>query len=718
MVGADLNVLGAWELGYSGKDIVVAVVDDGIKVHPALIYEVDGITPRYREDLDKDLMGASGNIRLQKLYFETRPNPDATAEQIANWIPQIFFSPIPDTSIQNNIHGTAVAGLIGAIGVNGGVRGVAYESSLTSLKLFDTEYVSSLNQWVEKQVTDSQIADALSSHSQVIQIYNNSWETERSFANLPNTIAALHHGIEFGRGGLGSIYVFSGGNSGLDYENVNYNPLANSRYTIAVGAIDHYGRQSWYSNPGSPLLISASSSSQYGNNKLGIVTTDHPPQGGFNPNDFYTDDFGGTSVSAALTSGAIALMLEANPNLTWRDVQHILVETAEKVDSNDEDWWQNDGGYWVNHKYGHGGIDATAAVNLALDWEIVAEEVSIASPFQIIADGFLPDNNGLGLSSTINIEEDIKIEWAEVIFDADLFFDNPNAIQKGNLEVILTSPSGTESVLAEPNYVGQNYQDWSFTSVRSWGESSQGDWQLNVTDKVSGDTATWNRWKLNLYGTEKMNSIPFESGFFTVEETGEVTFDFIFDGGKYKFELAMFSLEGMEDYIDTPEDFIQEASSRALSNSEKGRIVIRDRLTGARFSGHLGETRDWNSGEYGGVHTFDMRPGDRLGLMLVANGTVEQVLSGQKTPLFSLDTANPDNNRFHFGQMAEVMEEEGIFAMEDLHPGHSWFDADYNDLIFQVKGAIGNATPLDEVILTNDWRGESLWETITTELSI
>ncbi|MBP0019605.1 MAG: S8 family serine peptidase, partial [Cyanobacteria bacterium SBLK] len=620
------NVVDAWDLGYSGEDIVVAVVDDGIKVHPALIYETDGVTQRYREDLDRDLMGIEGDIPLQKLFFTTRPNPSATAEEIDNWVPQTFFNPLPDISIQNNIHGTAVAGLIGASGVNGEARGVAYESSLTSVKLFDTEYDTNLNQWLEKRVSDRQIADAMVSHLQEIHILNNSWQPDRPFANLPNTIAALHQGIEFGRGGLGSIYVFAGGNSGFDWENVNYNPLANSRYTIAVGAIDHYGKQSWYSNPGASLIVVAPSSSQYGDNKVGIVTTDHPPQGGYNPNDFYTDDFGGTSVSAALTSGVIALMLEANPTLTWRDVQHILVETAKKVDENDEDWEINAAGHDINHKYGFGLIDATAAVTSAQQWEAVAEEVAISSPFQTIVNGQLPDNNGLGLSSTINIEEDIIVESVEVVFDADLFFEDPTQVKRGNIELVLTSPDGTKSVLAEPNYVGQSHQNWLFTSVRNWGESSQGNWQLDAIDRVTGDTAIWNEWKINLYGTEGETTIdPFESGYFTVGATGEVTFDFIFDGGKNKGELAIFSLEGMEDYVESSEDFIREAAHRSLSNSEEGRVMISDRLTGARFSGNLGEKKNWNSGTYSGPQTSQMNPGDRFGLMFVGNGTVEQV---------------------------------------------------------------------------------------------
>ncbi|MDY7016213.1 MAG: hypothetical protein SVX43_21970, partial [Cyanobacteriota bacterium] len=74
----------------------------------------------------------------------------------------------------------------------------------------------------------------------------------------------------------------------------------------------------------------------------------------------------------------------------------------------------------------------------------------------------------------------------------------------------------------------------------------------------------------------------FEKGVFTVGDSGEVGIDFLFDGGKYQGELAIFSLEGMDDFdFNDPEDFrafMQEASERALSDSEMGRVVISDKL--------------------------------------------------------------------------------------------------------------------------------------------
>jgi hypothetical protein len=65
-------------------------------------------------------------------------------------------------------------------------------------------------------------------------------------------------------------------------------------------------------------------------------------------------------------------MLEANPNLGWRDVQEILMRSAKKVNPSDTDWKTPVAPANINHnhKFGAGLIDATAAGEL--DAEIVA----------------------------------------------------------------------------------------------------------------------------------------------------------------------------------------------------------------------------------------------------------------------------------------------------------------------------------------------------------
>jgi len=147
--------------------------------------------------------------------------------------------------------------------------------------------------------------------------------------------------------------------------------------------------------------------------------------------------------------------------------------------------------------------------------------------------------------------------------------------------------------------------------------------------------------------------------------------------------------------------FIQEAASRALSDSELGHVVISDQTEGARFVGELGES-DRNSGDYLGVKTVQMRPGDEFGFMLVPNNTVQRVfdnpdVGGAARPLFSMATANPDD-AFHVGQIADVTGDGSTFVMEDLRVDADWNDQDYNDVVFQVRGATGNAALMAIII--------------------
>ncbi|MGB8687339.1 MAG: DUF4114 domain-containing protein, partial [Microcoleus sp.] len=161
----------------------------------------------------------------------------------------------------------------------------------------------------------------------------------------------------------------------------------------------------------------------------------------------------------------------------------------------------------------------------------------------------------------------------------------------------------------------------------------------------------------------------FTSGKFVVDSTGQVGIDFLFDGGLYKGQLAIISLKGMEKFSPGSEEFLKEVASRALSNSAKGHVVIDDLSEGAKFTDNLPEGNS-NDGSYLGVKTFAMTPGEEFGVMLVPNGTVQEVLNnpaigGEKRPLFSLATANP-NQAFQVGQIADVTGDGNTFAMEDM----------------------------------------------------
>jgi subtilisin-like proprotein convertase family protein len=452
--GADADVESVWDK-YQGNGVTVAVVDNGVQyTHPDIAPNYDAADSYDFDDNDPDPM-----------------------------------------AISRDAHGTAVAGIVGARGNNGiGISGVAPQVNLAAIRLTDIEE------------TDQQEAEALSYHSQTanpIDIYSNSWGPEDNGKTLegpgPLALGAIKDSITDGRGGKGSIYVWAAGNGLQNNDNVNYDGYANSRYVIATTALDDAGKQAYYAEPGTPILISASG----GGVKPGITTTDLRGTGGYNAggavgnytNDYY-NNFGGTSASAPMVAGVVALMLQANPSLTWRDVKTILLDTAVKNDPNDPGWVKNGAQHWVNDKYGFGAVDAAAAVQAAVSWTNLPAETSATSG-PIVINQTIPDNSTTGLTSSVYVDRLMKVETVEVVFDAT----HPT---RGDLRVVLTSPDGTQSLLAAPhNDSDDDYDNWTFTTTHDWDEISKGTWTLKVTDEKGGNVGTWNSWKLNIYGTNE-----------------------------------------------------------------------------------------------------------------------------------------------------------------------------------------------------------------------
>ncbi|MAR94418.1 MAG: hypothetical protein CMA45_05035 [Euryarchaeota archaeon] len=440
--GEDVNITGAWN-NYRGSGIVIGIVDDGLDWNHA---DLDNY---YADTLDYDFCNNDGD-----------PTPSS-----------------------NDGHGTSAAGVAAAAGNNSiGVSGAAPLASLAGLQL------------ISCSTTDTREGNALSHERQSIDIYSNSWGPSDNGRTVeapgPLMMAAFENDVDQGRGGLGNVITWAAGNGLDDDDNSNYDGYANSRHTIAVTAVTHKGEQSWYAEPGANILVAAPSDGD----GEGITTTDIEGNGGYENGD-YTDGFGGTSSATPLASGVIALMMDANPNLAYRDIQHILVQTCRKNDASDSSWSSNGAGHIVSHKYGFGVVDASAAVNLALNWNNVDEEISFLSGNIDMNNLNIPDNSN-AVTDTVSVSESIKVEHVEVIVDISHDY-------RGDLEIILTSPQGTQNILSEKHGdSGNNWNNWMFTSVHNWDEDSTGNWTISVQDQGNEDDGTFHDWELNIYGTE------------------------------------------------------------------------------------------------------------------------------------------------------------------------------------------------------------------------
>jgi len=437
--GVDVNAEGAWKLGYTGAGVTVAVVDDGLqRTHP-------DIASNYNATGSYDFNEGDGD-----------PSPHAGDD-----------------------HGTSAGGVCGA-GRDNGVCGVgaAYNAMLSGIRL------------IADYTTDAQEASGLSYRKDINSIYTNSWGPNDDGKRLEGpgrlTLTAMENSISTGRQGKGSIYVWAGGNGRTKGDDCNYDGYANSRFTIAIGAVDYQGKVSYYSESCAALLACTPSSGP----PRSITTTDLLGSAGSSSGDC-TASFGGTSAAAPLAAGVIALMLQANPNLGWRDVQDILANTSRITDPSDEDWTVNGAGYHHNHKYGFGLIDAEAAVSSArVHTNLPTYKNRISNPINV--NKALNDNSLVDSSYAVNV--DLSVETVEIVVSVT----HPS---RGELEIYLTSPAGTKSVLQDSHTDRTaNINSWTYSTVRSWGEGARGTWKLTITDKKTSNTGTWNSWELKIYG--------------------------------------------------------------------------------------------------------------------------------------------------------------------------------------------------------------------------
>ncbi len=209
-----------------------------------------------------------------------------------------------------------------------------------------------------------------------------------------------------------------------------------------------------------------------------------------------------TSYTAPLLSGTVALMLEANPGLGYRDVQAIVALTADYADgggpwkSNAAAGFANGGGLRTSTSAGFGMVDATAAVRLAEAWSTPPRTEANMLSATVKGTGFsVPDLGTAG--GTAAIGRSMLVERAVVTLDLD-------HTKIGDLRISLVSPSGTESFLLDRigagNYAGDGTFDFTLTSNQSFWEQGQGTWTLKVQDAVSGRTAQVNGWRLDLFG--------------------------------------------------------------------------------------------------------------------------------------------------------------------------------------------------------------------------
>ncbi|GGZ00176.1 S8 family serine peptidase [Shewanella fodinae] len=522
IAGEDINVADAIASGVKGQGVVVAVVDDGVEIsHP---------------DLAPNIV-SGGSYNLITGTVDPTPFSDGAA------------------------HGTAVSGIIAAAGWNGiGGRGVAPEAKVIGFNFLDSDptgAVSSVQTF--ENFAKSHGASAYSDYARVFnQSYGYNVPFPHTFDEDENEVYADI--AQNSADGKGSIFVKSAGNGynyyswsgyywlpgdyfdvsgnekanlGLPFHNANMSTDNANVFNLVVSAVNAKGELSSYSSVGSNVFVTAPGG-EYGDDDPAIVTTDRagcdkgwtvtddrpatPFAGGQHPLNLtcdYTSEMNGTSSAAPNTSGAVAMIMSANPSLSWRDVRYILASTATEIqpdiapvevpvgsgDSAVEydaipSWIKNAAGFHFHNFYGFGRVDVSAAVAAAKNYtQDLGSYIITDWQSHENLEKSIPDASVSGASDGIEIADDMVIEAVQIEVSAD-------HLRLPDLAVELISPSGTRSVVMTP-YNGMVYQgvmdpsdptdyvpgfeNTPMLSNAFYGESTKGTWTLKVIDVNSGD---------------------------------------------------------------------------------------------------------------------------------------------------------------------------------------------------------------------------------------
>lgn len=502
LAGEDLKISEANNLGYTGQGVRIAVSDSGVEVtHPDLA--------------DNQLPGEHRSYVSNASNFWHGANP---------------------FPIEYEAHGTAVTGLISALANNGiGSRGIAPDAKYAGF-LFLGDFHTSQTSY-EAKVLDQLTGD--------FDIFNYSYGYAGCdfFPASSSIIDAYKAGVTTLRDGKGAIYVKAAGNeyrgsnsdcrsndtSGF-FGNTNTSEEQNHPYLIMVAAANASGKISSYSTPGSGVWVTGAGG-EFGSNSPAMITTDITScnagmsasnsannfnRGGSPNTDCnYTSIMNGTSSAAPTISGIVALMLEANPDLSWRDVKHILAQTSTKIQSSfnaiphpggssaalsghtyDYVYVKNKAGYDFSNTYGFGRANAQAAVQMAKDYNFPlgaykeTSWISAGSPNLAI-----PDRSSAGVSHSLSVATNYTIESVQLKWSTDHTY-------VGDLGVELVSPGGTRSklLLVNSNINRSGLADYVMLTNAFYGESSQGSWSIKIIDGAAQDIGKLVSWSLKING--------------------------------------------------------------------------------------------------------------------------------------------------------------------------------------------------------------------------
>ncbi len=260
---ADIDAPEAWDTNTGSSSVIVAVIDSGVDYnHPDLAANMWTNTGEIAgNSIDDD-----GNGYVDDIYGYDFVSNDG--------------DPMDDNS-----HGTHVAGTIAAVGNNGvGVVGVAWNAQIMAVKFLNA---------AGSGFTSDAVSSVLYAANNGAAIMNNSWGGGGYSQALQDAITTANS--------TNSLFVAAAGNNGLDNDIFpNYPSNYSGPHIIAVAATDDSDAIAFFSNYGATTV-------HLGAPGVSIFSTE--------PGNTYGNK-SGTSMASPHVAGAAAVILAANPSMT------------------------------------------------------------------------------------------------------------------------------------------------------------------------------------------------------------------------------------------------------------------------------------------------------------------------------------------------------------------------------------------------------------------
>ena len=331
-----INAQYAWDTETGAdKDVRIAIVDTGVDLtHPDL---------NVLTSLGKDYIGNTGG----------GPNTSQNGND---------HEGVP--------HGTACAGLAAAKTNNGmGVSASCWGCPIIPIRLISDSY-----QYASASAYLEAMKYAVNSGAWVV---SNSWGAQDKQGNncvsVPadnNSSQGVDYGRTNGRNGKGTIFLWAAGNS---HCNTSMNSFLKDNDFLTISALGQSGSLESYSNYGAEIDLGAgagNNTTDIQGNSYGYACSSYNCMGSLDSNGDYTSGMSGTSAATPVAAGAVALMLAANPDLTFSGAMNCIKSSARKPSNNcSEGGWTLQSDEWIEggskeHSpcFGFGIVDANAMV--------------------------------------------------------------------------------------------------------------------------------------------------------------------------------------------------------------------------------------------------------------------------------------------------------------------------------------------------------------------